>query len=134
MLHGFLAYLMKCAVSGEPYTIFGYKGKQVRDNIHSQDLVNMFWQFYSAPRPGEVYNVGGSRFSHCSVREAIQMCEEIVGRPMNVTYLDQARSGDHVWYVSDVRKFRRQYPQWEYRFALSDILLQIFAAVSGRPR
>ncbi len=132
MLHGFLAYLMKCAVSGEAYTIFGYKGKQVRDNIHSQDLVNMFWHFYSAPRPGEVYNVGGGRFSNCSMREAIQMCEEIAGRRLNVTYIDQARSGDHIWYVSDVRKFRRHYPQWEYGFALPAILQQIFAGVSHR--
>jgi CDP-paratose 2-epimerase len=132
MLHGFLAYLMKCAVSGEAYTIFGYKGKQVRDNIHSQDLVNMFWHFYSAPRPGEVYNAGGSRFSNCSMREAIQICEEIAGRRMNVTYIDQARSGDHIWYVSDVRKFRGHYPHWEYRFTLAEILQQIFAGIGAR--
>jgi CDP-paratose 2-epimerase len=132
MLHGFLAYLMKCAVSGEAYTIFGYKGKQVRDNIHSQDLVNMFWHFYSLPRPGEVYNVGGSRFSNCSMQEAIRLCEEIVGKRMNVSYIDQARSGDHIWYVSDVRKFRGHYPQWEYRFALPDIMRQIFESIRAR--
>jgi len=132
MLHGFLAYLMKCAVSGEAYTIFGYQGKQVRDNIHSQDLVNMFWHFYQNPRPGEVYNAGGSRFSNCSMREAILMCEKIAGRRMNVTYIDQPRSGDHIWYISDVRKFRRHYPQWEYGFALPDILKQIYEGVRAR--
>jgi len=134
MLHGFLAFLMKCAITGQPYTIFGYKGKQVRDNIHSQDLVNMFWQFYLAPHPGEVYNVGGSRFSNCSMREAIALCEEITGRRMDVTYLDQPRSGDHIWYVSDVRKFRRHYPGWQYQFTLSDILLEIFHGLSNRLR
>ena len=132
MLHGFLAYLMKCAVSGEAYTIFGYKGKQVRDNIHSQDLVNMFWHFYSDPHPGEVYNAGGSRFSNCSMLEAIRMCEEITGRRMNITYSDQARSGDHIWYISDVRRFRRHYPEWEYGFALPDILKQIYEGVRAR--
>jgi CDP-paratose 2-epimerase len=132
MLHGFLVFLMKCALTGDLYTIFGYKGKQVRDNIHSEDLVNMFWEFYSAPRSGEVYNVGGSRFSHCSMHEAIQMCEEIVGKRMKVTYLDQPRSGDHIWYVSDVRKFRHHYPQWEYHFTLSDILVQIFEGIRNR--
>jgi CDP-paratose 2-epimerase len=132
VLHGFLAYLMRCAVSGEAYTIFGYKGKQVRDNIHSRDLVNMFWHFYSDPHPGEVYNVGGSRFSNCSMLEAVRMCEEISGRRLNVTYADQARSGDHVWYVSDVRKFRRHYPAWEYGFSLPVILQQIFAGVRSR--
>jgi CDP-paratose 2-epimerase len=132
MLHGFLAYLMTCAVSGEAYTIFGYKGKQVRDNIHSQDLVNMFWHFYSDPRPGAVYNVGGGRFSNCSMQEAIRLCEEITGKRMHVTYSDQARSGDHIWYVSDVRKFRGHYPQWEYCFSLRDIMRQIFESIRIR--
>ncbi len=132
MLHGFLSFLMKCAITGQPYKIFGYKGKQVRDNIHSYDLVNMFWQFYLAPQSGEVYNVGGSRYSHCSMLEAIAMCEEIVGKSMDVTYLDHARSGDHVWYISDVRKFRRHYPHWKYRFTLSDILLQLFESARNR--
>lgn len=133
MLHGFLAFLMKCAVTGQPYTILGYKGKQVRDNIHSWDLVNMFWQFYMAPRPGEVYNVGGSRFSHCSIREAVRMCEEISGKRMVVNYLDQPRNGDHIWYVTDVRKFQRHYPQWEYKFSLPDILLQLYEGICNRP-
>jgi len=134
MLHGFLAYLMKCAITQQPYTVFGYKGKQVRDNIHSSDLVNMFWQFYSMPRPGEVYNIGGSRFSHCSMHEAIALCEEIAGQRMNIDYLDEPRSGDHIWYVSDVRKFQHHYPLWEYKYSLMDILLQIYDGIRQRDK
>ncbi|MEL6846238.1 MAG: NAD-dependent epimerase/dehydratase family protein, partial [Bacteroidota bacterium] len=105
-LHGFLAYLVKCAVSGRPYTIFGYKGKQVRDNIHSVDLINAFWEYYQNPRPGEVYNIGGSRHSHTSMLEAIMQIEIISGYKLNYTLSDDARIGDHIWYVSDISKFR----------------------------
>src|SRR5207237_1067712 len=108
-LHGFLSYLMKCAVTGNPYRIFGYKGKQVRDNIHSHDLVNMFWNFYQKPRSGEVYNAGGSRHSNCSMLEAIAICEKLAGKKMNVTYEEGNRIGDHIWYISDVRKFQSHY-------------------------
>lgn len=101
-LHGFLAYLMKCAVTGKHYTIFGYKGKQVRDNIHSYDLVNAFWHFYTKPKVGEVYNMGGSRRSNCSMLEAINLCEEITGKKMNYTYSEGNRIGDHIWWISDV--------------------------------
>ena len=111
-LHGFLAYLMKCTVTGTPYRVFGYKGKQVRDNIHSADLVSAFHAFFDAPRAGEVYNIGGSRFSHCSMLEAIALCEEIAGRELAWTYEDKNRIGDHIWYVSDIGKFRRHYPAW----------------------
>ena len=114
MLHGFLSYLVKCAITGRPYTIFGYKGKQVRDNIHSFDLINMFWQFYQAPRPGEVYNAGGGRHSNCSMQEAIALCEEMAGKKMNVVYSEQNRIGDHIWYISDTRKFQSHYPAWSY--------------------
>jgi CDP-paratose 2-epimerase len=110
MLHGFLSYLVKCALTGAPYTIFGYKGKQVRDNIHSLDLVNMFWHYHQDPRPGEVYNAGGGRFSCCSMREAIGLCEELTGKKMNVAYGDANRLGDHIWYISDTRKFQSHYP------------------------
>src|ERR1700750_1740814 len=99
-LHGFLAYLVKCALTGKPYTIFGYKGKQVRDNIHSYDLVNAFWHFFQAPRSGEVYNIGGGRQSNCSMLEAIELCEAITGRRLAWTYRDESRSGDHIWWVS----------------------------------
>lgn len=126
-LHGFLSYLMRCCMDGTPYTIFGYAGKQVRDNIHSQDLVNMFWHFHQAPRPGEVYNAGGSRHSHCSMLEAISMCEKRAGRKLNVSYAPQNRSGDHIWYVSDVRKFQEHYPEWTYAYSLDDIFDEIYA-------
>ena len=97
-LHGFLAYLMKCAIAGDPYTIFGYKGKQMRDNLHSYDLVSMFWSFYQNPRSGEVYNAGGGRFSNCSMKEAIAICEEITGNKVNYAFSDTNRDGDHIWY------------------------------------
>lgn len=131
-LHGFLAYLMKCAITGTPYTVFGYKGKQVRDNIHSHDLVNMFWHFYQNPRIGEVYNAGGSRHSNCSMLEAIDLCQEITGKKMNWSYSETNRIGDHIWYVSDVRKFQKHYPAWKYEFGLRDILVQIFEGMKKR--
>lgn len=125
-LHGFLSYLMKCAISGEHYTVLGYKGKQVRDNIHSYDLVNMFWHFYQNPRPGEVYNAGGGRHSNCSIREAIAKCEEIVAKKLNWSYSENSRVGDHIWWISDVSKYKRDYPDWEFTFNLDDIFQQIF--------
>lgn len=128
-LHGFLAYLMKCAATGRPYRVFGYKGKQVRDNIHSNDLVSAFWEFFKAPRSGEVYNIGGSRHSCCSMLQAIRLCEEISGRRLDWTYVEENRIGDHIWWISDVRKFQRHYPQWRYQFDLRAILEQIHAAV-----
>lgn len=131
-LHGFLSYLMRCCVEGRPYTVFGYKGKQVRDNIHSFDLVNMFWHFYQNPRPGEVYNAGGSRHSHCSMLEAIALCEKISGRKLSWTYTETNRIGDHIWYVSDVSKFRAHYPAWSYRYDLRAILAAIYDGWSSR--
>lgn len=125
MLHGFLAYLMKCTVTGTPYRVFGYKGKQVRDNIHSADLVGALLAFAEAPRPGEVYNIGGSRHSHCSMLEAIALCGEIAGRPLNWTYEETNRIGDHVWYVSDIGKFKAHYPGWTLRYDLRALLQDI---------
>jgi len=125
-LHGFLAYLMKCAVTGKHYTIFGYKGKQVRDNIHSYDLVNAFWHFYTKPKVGEVYNMGGSRRSNCSMLEAINLCEEITGKKMNYTYSEGNRIGDHIWWISDVSKFKDHYPTWDYKYDIKDILIEIY--------
>ncbi len=127
-LHGFLAYLMKCTVTGKPYRVFGYKGKQVRDNIHSHDLVQAFWQFFQVPRVGEVYNLGGSRHSNCSMLEAIDICERISGRKLDWTYVEDNRIGDHIWWVSDVRKFQRDYPAWKYRYGIDEILGEIHAA------
>ena len=125
-LHGFLAYLMKCAVTQQPYTVFGYGGKQVRDNIHSTDLVSAFYEFYKAPRSGEVYNIGGGRFSHCSMLEAIGLCEELAGKQLAWTYTEANRIGDHVWYVSDTRKFRNHYPQWVQQYDLRQLLADIY--------
>ncbi len=133
-LHGFLAYLMKCAITGSHYTIFGYKGKQVRDNIHSFDLVNMFWHFYQNPRPGEVYNAGGGRFSNCSMLEAIVLCEEITGKKMDYSYSETNRIGDHIWYISDLTKFKTHYPGWNWQYGLNDILVQIHDGISSRLR
>lgn len=127
-LHGFLAYLMRCAVQGKPYRVFGYKGKQVRDNIHSYDLVEAFWEFFRAPKCGEVYNLGGSRHSHCSMLEAIGLCEKISGKQLEWTYLEDNRIGDHIWYVSDVRKFQADFPSWKYRYDLQAILREIYQA------
>jgi CDP-paratose 2-epimerase len=127
-LHGFLAYLMKCTALGMPYKVFGYKGKQVRDNIHSADLVEAFWQFFKQPRPGEVYNIGGSRHSCCSMLQAIAACERISGRRLSWTYVDDNRIGDHIWWISDVRKFQQDYPGWRYRYNLERILREIHDA------
>lgn len=131
-LHGFLSYLMKCAITGEHYTIFGYKGKQVRDNIHSFDLINMFWHFYERPRGGEVYNAGGSRAANCSMQEAITICEEITGNKMNYSYSETNRNGDHIWYISDVSKFKRHYPEWGFKYNLRETLTQIYEELRSR--
>lgn len=130
-LHGFLAYLMKCIVNKRPYRIFGYKGKQVRDNIHSHDLVNAFMHFYRAPRSGEVYNIGGSRHSNCSMMEAIHKGEALSGNKLEFSYLEDNRIGDHIWYVSDVRKFQSHYPEWQYEYDIDGILGEIYQACIG---
>ena len=112
-LHGFLSYLMKCTIAGEHYQVHGYQGKQVRDNIHSYDLVNAFYHFYQAPRVAEIYNIGGSRFSNCSMLEAI-------------------RIGDHIWWISNIQKFKQHYPEWNLTYTISDILKEIFAQNTHR--
>jgi CDP-paratose 2-epimerase len=131
-LHGFLAYLLKCAVSGRPYTVFGYKAKQVRDNIHSYDLVNAFHHFYLNPRVAEVYNIGGSRHSNCSMLEAIAACEAVTGNKLDWSYSEEARSGDHIWWISDVRKFQSHYPKWQYRYGLHDTLQEMYEGLVSR--
>jgi CDP-paratose 2-epimerase len=131
-LHGFLSYLMKCAITGDKYTVFGYQGKQVRDNIHSWDLVNMFWHFYQDPRQGEVYNAGGGRFSNCSMAEAIALCQQITGKPMNYEYTNENRIGDHIWWVSDVSKFKSHFPDWTWKYNITDILSQIYEATINK--
>ncbi|MEI6242178.1 MAG: NAD-dependent epimerase/dehydratase family protein [Chlamydiota bacterium] len=125
-LHGFLAYLVKCAISETSYSIFGYKGKQVRDNIHSFDLVNAFWHFYQQPRMGEVYNIGGGRYSNCSMLEAITLCESLTKRPMKYQYSDKVRTGDHQWWISNIGKFRSHYPTWSLQYTIGDIVKEIY--------
>lgn len=115
-LHGFLAYLVSCGVTGKQYMINGYKGKQVRDNIHSKDLVNAFWSYFNAPRPGERYNIGGSRFSNVSIIEAVAIIENLTGKKLNYKYSNQSRKGDHIWYISDVGKFQKHYPGWKLTY------------------
>jgi CDP-paratose 2-epimerase len=125
-LHGFLAYLMKCAVIDTPYTIYGYKGKQVRDNIHSADLIQAFYEFFKAPRVAEVYNTGGGRYSNCSMLEAINICQQIVARELKWTYCEQNRIGDHIWWISDNSKFSQHYPNWKLKYNVPQILQEIY--------
>lgn len=125
-LHGFLSYLMKCAVTRTPYTIFGYKKKQVRDNIHSADLIRAFHEFFKAPRPGQVYNIGGGRHSNCSMLEAISLCERITGKLVLTNYVEQPRRGDHIWWISDLSHFQQHYPEWRQLYDVPGILHEIF--------
>ncbi|HEX4639597.1 MAG TPA: NAD-dependent epimerase/dehydratase family protein [Chthoniobacterales bacterium] len=124
-LHGFLSYLMICTMRGRPYRVFGHKGKQVRDNIHSSDVVEACAEFIRAPRAGEVYNIGGGRMNSLSILEAIELCEEISGRKLDWHYEENPRRGDHIWWITDVRKFQTHYPQWKMRRNLRDILEEI---------
>ncbi len=130
--HGFLAYLVKCLVTGRPYTIFGHGGKQVRDHIHAADLVEAFWHFHRGSRRGEVYNIGGSRHSHVSILEVIELLEELSGSALDYTVSDEARPGDHRWWVSDVRRFRSHHPEWLYHYDLKTVLRELVDAASGR--
>jgi CDP-paratose 2-epimerase len=131
-LHGFLSWLVKCAVSGQPYTVSGYKSKQVRDNIHSADLVKALWYFFRNPRVAEVYNIGGGRHSHCSMLEAIAICERLTSRPMNWSYSEYNRPGDHIWWISDVRKFQGHYREWRCRYDLQELMREIHDAITER--
>jgi len=125
-LHGFLAYLMKCTVTGTPYTVFGYGGKQVRDNIHSADLVAAFEAFQRAPRAAAVYNIGGGRRSNCSMLEAIEVCERISGRELRWELSDENRIGDHRWWISDLAGFEADYPEWRLHYGIEEILREMY--------
>jgi len=125
-LHGFLAYLMKCTASGEPYTVFGYKGKQVRDNIHADDLVAAFDAFRRDPRPGQAYNIGGGREANCSMLEAIEVAQEITGRELRWEYSEDNRIGDHMWWISDIRKFKDHFPSFKLQYDIKGILNDIY--------
>jgi CDP-paratose 2-epimerase len=117
---------MKCTVTETPYKVFGYKGKQVRDNIHSSDLIAAFYEFYKNPGSGEVYNIGGGRESNCSMLEAIELCQEITGKELNYSYTEDNRSGDHIWYISDLSKFKKNYPNWSITYDVPRILREIY--------
>jgi CDP-paratose 2-epimerase len=133
-LHGFLAYLVRCAVTGRSYTVYGYKGKQVRDNIHSNDLVQCFWHFYRNPKSAAVYNIGGSRFSNCSIVEAIELIAELSGYEVAHSLSDSARSGDHIWWISDVRRFQQDFPSWSYTCDLRTIMTDLIETARERFR
>ncbi len=132
-LHGFLSYLMICAMHKKPYTVYGYKGKQVRDNIHSYDMANALYHFYLNPGTGKVYNMGGGRFSNCSMLEAIALCEEITGNKIDWKYQDQNRVGDHLWWISDVGRFKTDCPEWDYKYGLRETLQETYDGLKNRP-
>lgn len=125
-LHGFLGYVMRCTMTATPYTVFGYKGKQVRDAIHSHDLITAFDAFFKEPRVAEVYNIGGGRFSNCSVLEAIQLSQEIAGRELMWSYDERNRIGDHIWWIGDNGKFQSHFPNWKQAYDVPRILQEIF--------
>ena len=133
-LHGFLAYLMRCVMTETPYTIFGYKGKQVRDAIHSSDLIHAFDSFFRAPRVAEVYNIGGGRYSNCSMLEGIAAAQAIAGKELRSTYAEQNRIGDHIWWIGDNGKFEAHYPEWKQEYNIQQILSEIYEANADRWR
>ena len=121
-LHGFLSYLVKASLKNQKYTLIGYKGKQVRDNLHSNDLVNCFWEFYKNPKIGEIYNIGGGRFSNCSIIEALDLVENISKIKIKKNFLKSPRVGDHIWYISDTSKFKKDYPKWDQKYNTKKII------------
>ena len=124
-LHGFLSYLVKSSLSKKKYSLIGYKGKQVRDNIHSYDLVNCFWEFYKKPKYGEVYNIGGGRFSNCSIIEALELVETIAKIKIKKKIIKENRIGDHIWYISNTSKFKKDYPKWKQKFNTKRIIEEL---------
>ena len=129
-LHGFLSYLVKSSLQNKKYTLIGYKGKQVRDNIHSQDLVSCFWEFYKKPGIGEIYNIGGGRYSNCSIIEALNVIEKISKIKIKRKILTQNRVGDHIWYISDMKKFKKKYPKWKQKYSTLKIIKELIKEFS----
>ena len=129
-LHGFLSYLVKSSLQNKRYTLIGYKGKQVRDNIHSQDLVSCFWEFYKKPGVGEVYNIGGGRYSNCSIIEALNIVERITKQKIKRKILAQNRVGDHIWYISNLGRFRKKYPKWKQKYSTYKIIKELILKFS----
>jgi len=124
-LHGFLSYLVKLSLKNKKYNIIGYKGKQVRDNLHSFDLVNCFWEFYKKPREGEIYNIGGGRYSNCSILEALQIVEKIKNIKIKKRFYNLPRVGDHIWYISNLSKFKKHYPKWKQKYNTLKIIEEL---------
>jgi CDP-paratose 2-epimerase len=131
-LHGFLSYLIKCNVEQREYKVFGYKGKQVRDNIHSYDVAKFFYEFSQKPRPGEVYNLGGGKANSCSILEAFELIERLSGKVQRFGYVEENRIGDHICYYSDLRKMKLHYPNWAITKNLNDIFFEIFESFNSR--
>jgi CDP-paratose 2-epimerase len=125
MLHGFLSYLVKKSLTTKSYELIGHKGKQVRDNLHSSDLVNCFWEFYKKPKNGEVYNIGGGRFSNCSIIEALDKVEEMAKIKIKKKFIKQPRIGDHIWYISNIEKFKKNYPNWKQKYNTKKIIEEL---------
>jgi CDP-paratose 2-epimerase len=130
-LHGFLSYLVKCNVEGRLYKVFGYKGKQVRDNIHSLDVARFIHAFYENPRRGEVYNIGGGRVNSVSILEVFDRAAALSGKKMNFEYMDQNRAGDHICYISNLAKVKAHYPGWDITKTLDDVFREIHAATTA---
>ena len=124
-LHGFLSYLVKISLTKKKYSLIGYKGKQVRDNLHSEDLVNCFWEFFKKPKFGEVYNIGGGRFSNCSILEAIDVVENYSKIKIKKQIIKQNRIGDHIWYISNISKFKKDYPKWKQKYNTKKIIEEL---------
>jgi CDP-paratose 2-epimerase len=131
-LHGFLSYLVKCNKEERLYKVYGYKGKQVRDNIHSYDVARFIHAFYENPRSGEVYNIGGGRNNSVSMMEAFEFASQCSGKPMRWEYVDQNRAGDHICYISDLTKMRTHYPGWDISKSLTDIFSELYQMNSVR--
>ena len=123
--HGFLSYLIRCAIAGKKYYINGYKGKQIRDNIHSKDVVSAFYEFYKNPKCGEVYNIGGGSYSNCSIIEAISCIKQLSGISLSYEIIDKNRDGDHIWYVSNMNKFKKDYPNWQQKYNIESIITEM---------
>ena len=131
-LHGFLSYLVKCYVNNQTYTINGYKGKQVRDNIHSIDLANIIWEYFKKPKQSQIYNIGGGKFSNCSILEAIKICEKIGKKKFKYKIISKPRSGDHIWWVSNMKKFKKDYPNWKPKYKIKDIIEDIYLKLTNK--
>ena len=129
-LHGFLSYLVKSCLTKKSYNIIGYKGKQVRDNLHSKDLINCFWEFFKKPRYGEIYNTGGGKFSNCSILEAINLVESYTNLKIKKKIISRNRVGDHIWYISNMKKFKRHYPKWKQSYSTKKIIYELINSLN----